>query len=72
MISDNPESRDEMYEYKMLLKGADGFTGQAWFHRGEKLGVDKDLDIILTDQSAQGWNLIHIEFSQVLLRRKAR
>lgn len=72
MISDNHDYQNEMYEYKMLVRAPDGFTALAWFHRGEKLGKDTEIDIILTDLSAQGWNLIHIESMQILLRRKAR
>lgn len=72
MITDNYESQNEMYEYKMLTRGADGFTALAWFHHGERLGKDTEVDSILTNQSAEGWNLIHFESTLILLRRKAR
>jgi hypothetical protein len=72
MVEENRNSQNEMYEYKMLMRDADGLTALAWYHHGMKIGPDKELDTILTNQSAEGWNLVHFESNRVLLRRKAR
>lgn len=72
MIADNHGSANEMYEYEMLMRDADGFTALAGYHHGVKIGPDKELDTILTNQSADGWNLVHFEGTRILLRRRAR
>ncbi|MBC8138935.1 MAG: hypothetical protein H8F28_23920 [Fibrella sp.] len=78
MNSESDRGPNEPMEFKILEYEADGFLNSAWFHGSDRLGSDKELEVILNKLGAEGWDIIQfldatsIKVARIVLRRRAR
>ena len=67
------EAPNPPLEFKVIDLKANGFAGLAWFHGKTKLGAgEEELESILNRFGNEGWDVIQMTPTRLLLRRKAR